>query len=424
MYKLIKRYQESDFFRNALKLISGTMIAQIISYAISPVISRIYSTEEMGDFGLYSRIIAFISAVAMARFELSLPLPKNDSHSYLLFRLALKIALYTFGISSIIGGVYLLLNPFSYALFFFVLITLVSSIFIIIISLGTNWAIRKKNFSVISRSRISNSLFSNGFRLIFGLLGFGSIGLLLSSLGGYILSSIGFVKIFVTDRVFFRKYKSKKKTFVLVTEYKDLPLINLPHVLTDLGRDLLIAFLIVYSFGKDYFGSYTYSVMILSLPIALIGQAIGQVFFNKCSELINSGSSVYLLLKRTLIILSLSAILPFTILFFFGKEIFSFIFGSNWALAGYFSEILAVGTFFNFIISPLSNLPIVLKKQKQYFILGLISTLTQIFIIGILPMFIGKTDQSFIIIMWSMSLSQAILLIITTFIFLNYAKDK
>jgi O-antigen/teichoic acid export membrane protein len=47
MHKLIKSYQESDFFRNALKLISGTMIAQIISYAISPIISRIYSIEDM-----------------------------------------------------------------------------------------------------------------------------------------------------------------------------------------------------------------------------------------------------------------------------------------------------------------------------------------------------------------------------------------
>jgi teichuronic acid exporter len=424
MYKLIKSYQESDFFRNALKLISGTMIAQIISYAISPIISRIYSTEDMGDFGLYSRIIAFISAIAMARFELSLPLPKNDSHSYLLFRLAIKIALYTFGICFIIGLVYLFIMPFSYALLFFVLITLISSVFLILISLGTNWAIRKKNFSVISRSRISNSVFSNGFRLLFGLIGFGSIGLLFSSLLGYILSSIGFIKIFFVDRVFFRSYKSKKKTLVLVTEYKDLPLINLPHVLTDLGRDLLIAFLIVYFFGKNYFGSYTYSIMILSLPIALIGQAIGQVFFNKCSELINIGRSVYPLLKKTLLILLVSAILPFTILFFFGRDIFSFVFGANWDLAGYFSEILAVGTFFNFIISPLSNLPIVLKKQKQYFVLGLVSTIIQIFIIGVLPMIIGTSDKSFIILMWSMSISQAILLIITAFIFLNYAKNK
>lgn len=424
MHKLIKSYQESDFFRNALKLISGTMIAQIISYAISPIISRIYSIEDMGDFGLYSRIIAFISAIAMARFELSLPLPKNDSHSYLLYRLAIKIALYTFGICFIIGLIYLFVTPFSYSLLFFVIITLISSIFLILISLGTNWAIRKKNFTVISRSRISNSVFSNGFRLLFGLIGFGSFGLLVSSLLGYILSSIGFIKIFLADRVFFRSYKSKKKTLVLVTEYKDLPLINLPHVLTDLGRDLLIAFLIVYFFGKSHFGSYTYSIMILSLPIALIGQAIGQVFFNKCSELINSGGSVYLLLKRTLVILFFSAIVPFTVLFFFGRDIFAFIFGSNWAIAGYFSEILAIGTFFNFIVSPLSNLPIVLKKQKQYFILGLVSTISQIFIIGILPMIIGTSDNSFVILMWSISISQAFLLIVTTFIFLKYAKDS
>lgn len=421
---LKSNYLRSEFLRNALTLISGTMIAQIISYSISPIISRIYSTEEMGDFGLYSRIVAFISAIAMARLELSLPLPKSDSHSYLLFRLALKIALLTFGISFLIGIVYLFSNPFSISLLLFVLITLFSAVFIIVINLGTNWAIRKKNFKAISRSRISNSIFSNGTRLLFGLFGFGSIGLILSSLVGYIISSMGFIRVFLFDRNFFKNYKSKKKTYILVTEYKDLPLVNLPHVLIDLGRDLLIAFLIVYYFGKDLFGSYTYSIMILGLPIALIGQAIGQVFFNKCSEIVNKGGSVNSLLKRTLMILSLSSIIPFTVLFFFGSDLFSFVFGENWQFAGRCAEILAIGTFFNFLISPLSNLPIVLKKQKQYFVLGLISTVNQIFIVGVLPLIIGKSEESFILMMWAISLSQAILLIVTTFIFLNYAKDK
>ena len=421
--KLKSGYLQSEFLRNAMTLISGTVIAQIISYSISPIISRIYSTEEMGDFGLYSRIIAFISAVAMARLELSLPLPKNDFHSYLLFRFALRIALLTFGISFLIGIVYLLVNPFSISLLLFVLIPLISAVFIILINLGTNWAIRKKNFKVISRSRISNSLFSNGFRLVFGLIGFGSIGLILSSLVGYIISSVGFLRMFLVDRTFFKNYKSKKKTYILVTEYKDLPLINLPHVLIDLGRDLLIAFLIVYFFGKDMFGSYTYSVMILGLPIAIIGQAIGQVFFNKCSEIVNEGKSVYPLLRRTLLILAFSSIIPFTVLFFFGSDLFAFIFGANWKMAGYMSEILAIGTFFNFLISPLSNLPIVLNKQKQYFLLGLTSTISQIFIIGILPLIIGTSIDAFMTIMWAMSISQAVILILTTFIFLKYAKD-
>jgi O-antigen/teichoic acid export membrane protein len=414
----------SEFFRHTLTLISGTTIAQIISYAISPIISRIYSTEEMGDFGLYTRIIAFISAIAMARLELSLPLPKNDSHSYLLFRLAIKIALLTFGISTLLGILYLILNPFSVFLLFFVLITLFSSVFLIFINLATNWAIRKKNFKVISRSRISNSVFSNGFRLVFGLLGLGSIGIVLSSLVGYVISSIGFLRIFLSDRNIFKAYKSKKKTYVLFFEYKDLPFINLPHVLIDLGRDMLIAFLIIYYFGKDHFGSFTYSIIILSLPISLIGQAIGQVFFNKCSNMVNNDESVFGLLKRTLSILGLISIIPFILLFFFGSELFSFVFGSTWETAGYYSEILSIGTFFNFLVSPLSNLPIVLKKQKQYFIIGLASSISQIIIIGVLPVIIGITNDAFTIILYILSITQSIIFIFTAFVFLSYAKKK
>jgi O-antigen/teichoic acid export membrane protein len=360
----------------------------------------------------------------MARLELSLPLPKNDSHSYLLFRLAIKIALLTFGISTLLGILYLILNPFSVFLLFFVLITLLSSVFLIFINLATNWAIRKKNFKVISRSRISNSVFSNGFRLVFGLLGLGSIGIVLSSLVGYVISSIGFLRIFLSDRNIFKAYKSKKKTYVLFFEYKDLPFINLPHVLIDLGRDMLIAFLIIYYFGKDHFGSFTYSIIILSLPISLIGQAIGQVFFNKCSNMVNNDESVFGLLKRTLSILGLISIIPFILLFFFGSELFSFVFGSTWETAGYYSEILSIGTFFNFLVSPLSNLPIVLKKQKQYFIIGLASSISQIIIIGVLPVIIGITNDAFAIIIYILSITQSIIFIFTAFVFLSYAKKK
>jgi O-antigen/teichoic acid export membrane protein len=49
----------------------------------------------------------------------------------------------------------------------------------------------------------------------------------------------------------------------------------------------------------------------------------------------------------------------------FGDVIFAFIFGNEWKISGEFSQVLALWLFFVFITSPLSNLLIVLEKQKE-----------------------------------------------------------
>ena len=76
----------SDLFKSFTVLFSGTLIAQIIGYAVAPILTRLYSTAEMGEMLYYMRIIAFISSIATLRYEAALPLPKRDEHSYLMYR--------------------------------------------------------------------------------------------------------------------------------------------------------------------------------------------------------------------------------------------------------------------------------------------------------------------------------------------------
>lgn len=53
-------------------LLSGTIIAQVIGYALAPVLTRLYSTAEMGELALYMRVTGF-AAIATLRYEAALP---------------------------------------------------------------------------------------------------------------------------------------------------------------------------------------------------------------------------------------------------------------------------------------------------------------------------------------------------------------
>ena len=415
------KIKNNEFLKSVMVLTSGTVIAQIISYLITPLLTRIYSTEEMGDLGVYMRAVGFISALATARYELSLPLPKNDKHSFILYRLSLKIASYILLACAFIGIIYILARPFSWDEVIFVSITLLSSVFLIMINLGTNWSIRMKQFNKISYSKISNSLSSNLLRWIFGWFGWGSFGLLFATLIGFFLSSLSFVKELLQLSKGHGSI-SKKEMYVLGREYRQFPFVSLPHTLIDLGRDLLVATLIISFFSKDIFGSFNHSYTILRLPLMVIGASIGQVFFNRCSVMINEGKEIYPLLRKTMIILFALSIIPFGMIFFIGEPLFAFVFGSEWGVSGYYSEIMSIWLMFNFLISPVSNIPIILNRQKEYFILGLVGTAMQLFCFGVMPLIIGTTSQDFITILWAVSFSQSAYLVFGVFYALYISK--
>ncbi|MDD2981786.1 MAG: lipopolysaccharide biosynthesis protein [Crocinitomicaceae bacterium] len=419
---MIKKWLKNDFLKSVLVLMTGTVLAQIFGFLISPILTRIYTPEQMGELNIYLRAVGFIAALATARYELSLPLPKSEQHAYLLYRLSFRIARNIFIVCILASGIYLLTVDFSRATFWLIFFVLISSVAVVFSNLGTNWAIRTKQFKRISFFRMSNSLINNSLKWVFGVFGLGTIGLLLASFIGSTLSTLPFLKDWLKIRKQYTPFHSKPKTKVLIRAYREFPMVNLPHVLVDYGKDLLLAFFMVFYFSKEVFGWYSHSYMILQLPIALIGAAIGQVFFNKCAELVNEGKSTVGILKKTVRTLFLISILPFSVLFFFGEDLFAFVFGQNWRESGVYSEIMSIWFFMSFMTSVTSTLPTILRRQKQFFVLGIISAVIQIFCFGVLPMLIGKTDESFITILYVVSIIQSIFFIYVLIRIFAYAR--
>ncbi len=415
---------KSDFFRSITVLMSGTIAAQVIGYLVSPVITRIYTPEEMGELGLYMRIVGFLSAVVTARFELSLLLPKHEGHAFLLYKLAIRIM--------IITSLVMILFLFIYYLFtidqnsdtiIFALIALSSTIMVALINLGTNWSIRNDKFKQISLQRFINSSSSNGLKVVFGYLSFGSTGLLVASLIGYILSSFTYIR----DYLFLatKKYKnySVKKIRVLGMEHKQFPFVNLPHVLTDLGRDVLVGTIIVGLYSKETFGYFSLSYTMLKLPLVVIGASIGQVLYQKCTKLVNDNTPIYPFVKKAVLLLMSLSIVPFIIIFFFGEPLFVFVFGDQWATSGEYAQIMSVWLMMNFVISPLSGLPLILNRARDSFLVSVIGSIIQILGFIIIPIFLSS-GQTLTLSLYVVSISQAIYLIISVFIIMSYVKGN
>ena len=75
---MLKKFiPKSSYARNVITLMTGTGLAQAIPIAISPILTRLYSPEDFGTFGLYMAIVTIASVLVTGRYELAILLPKN-----------------------------------------------------------------------------------------------------------------------------------------------------------------------------------------------------------------------------------------------------------------------------------------------------------------------------------------------------------
>jgi len=376
---------KSDLVKSALLLSSGTVLAQGISYILMPFITRLYTPEDFGEFGMIMRIVAFLAVVGAGRYEFAIPLPKKNEHAFHIYRLTLRILIWTVSLSLISGIVFWLFKEDSNQLFFYIVLISAITGFTVFINIGRHWAIRMKWFKNITISTLLTSATSNIAKLFAGFAGLGVVGLALSTLLGLIVGSL----IFVFDAFGIYKIKEHKKSklrqAVMARRYNEFPKVNLPHYLIDGARELLIAFFLTLYLSTYVFGSYDHSFKMLKIPLLLVGVAISQVLYNRMSADFSIKKSIYPLLKRSVFTLVLIGIVPFGVIYFWGAPIFSFVFGDQWDLSGRIASALSPWLLANFVASSISMVPSIIGKLRWYFWVGMVLTAVQLLCFAFLP---------------------------------------
>lgn len=354
---------------------SGTMIAQLLSYIFIPIISRIYTPEQMAEMDLFVRFSAFGVAIATARYELAIPIVKSKVFAFRLFKFSLRLAFFVSAIFLTLAVIPIAWNGFQWDKTIYFGLVPVSIFLLAFYVLGNNWSLRNKLFQKMSYARMAVSFGGNISKVLLGLLNFGYLGLIIGGIIGQLASCYWFFKDFSRNKKKYPVKAMERPSKLLAKQQIDFPKVNLPHVLMETGKDILVAIIILDFFGKADFGLYGQSYRVLRMPLVFAGAALGQVFFQKCAEMVNQGKSIFPLLLKAVRTLFLLSIVPFSIIFFFGEELFSFILGENWRLAGRYSEIMTFWLALNFIVSPLSSIPLVIGRQKEFFYLAIMGAI-------------------------------------------------
>lgn len=118
-------------------------------------------------------------------------------------------------------------------------------------------------------------------------------------------------------------------------------------------------------FGTTIGGYYAITNRVLNAPVAAVGAAFGDVYKNEAfkeKELAGSYSEVF---NKSLKILLIIGVIPFTVLMFTAPSLFGFIFGSTWEGAGTMSSIMTPMYLAKFIAVPLSFALVISNKHYE-----------------------------------------------------------
>jgi O-antigen/teichoic acid export membrane protein len=368
--KITKKIQQSDFVKNVLTLATGNVLGQVIGLSLTLVLTRIYTPEDFGSFGLMMAISSGIAIIISMRYELAIMRPKDDSDAFKVLILALFVCVLITLISAIIITLLVLLN--SNIPKWSLLIPLMA-FSIGIFQIFNNWANRQKKYKKIAASRIIASSVNSTTSIGFGLLNIGGFGLFLGNLIGQIISSLNLINI----RILVKNIKITKVSELKfwAKRYKDMPQTNLFQAIIDLYLTNGLVYLIPIYFSNSILGFYSFSMRILQAPVSFVGSAIAQVFYQKATDTFHANKDLNQIVKQTILKSSLIALPLPVILVLFGPDVFAFIFSKNWRIAGEYSQILAPWIYFDFIRMTVSQLPIILTKQKHLLFTSLLGSI-------------------------------------------------
>ncbi len=379
---------------------TGTAVAQVIGFSLTPVISRLFSPSDFGIFGSFNSVATIIAAGATLQYTQALMLPKEKVDAIYLFIISclctfiitLLCLIATMSLPETLNG--LMKTSGIWGLVLLVVATLIS---------GLNqscqaWSVRAKAFKHTSASQVVRSLSSNGMQIGFGyLIKAGSVGLIVSSIIADILASLNLARVVLRDLAEL-SYKIKwKRVRLLAKDYRDFPLYSASmNVINSLSLGLPVL-LLAHFYGTMVAGAYAFGMRILSAPMGFVLTAMRQVLFQKAAEVYNDGDRLMPLYLKFTVGLFAVAFFPSLVIFIWAPQLFSWIFGVEWHMAGEFVQSLVLWMMFMFCNLPAVLFARIIRIQRKMFIYDLVLLSLRALVLFGGGMYLSAVDTIFLV---------------------------
>jgi O-antigen/teichoic acid export membrane protein len=373
---MLKQYfsGRSAFAKNIIALVSGTALAQVVNFAFSILLARLYTPADFGVLSVFLTIVSFAIVVSAGKYDVALVASQNREEAKGLASLGIIITIIAAVLTLL--GVWIVYatpiniyqqNPVRRWFYFIPVSIMLLSVFQVL----WMWNVREKRFKSISFIRPLEAFVINGLCII--LKGYKAFGLLAGTLSGqFISASIITVMSFSKEGkgIFFTPFKRLKE---LALKYSDFPKINILQGFVETLQMGMVILVATNYFSAAEVGFYAYCMRVLQAPARLVTLPLAHVFFAEASEQYREGKPLYPLVKRVTYQAGLWLIAIPVVLIVAGPMLFRIIFGAQWQEAGVYAAILSPWIFLDMIRGPIVQVASIIGKQHKILVISIVS---------------------------------------------------
>ncbi|WML85850.1 lipopolysaccharide biosynthesis protein [Thiothrix subterranea] len=342
--------------------------------AFTPIITRLYDPETFGLLGTFMAILAIFTPIAALTYPVAIVLPKSDADAVNLAKLSVGFAFGAAGIVALVifffgDGIAQHLNVQSIA--GFLLLIPLAMLFSAFHQILQQWLIRKKQFKITARIAVVQSLLINLTKAGLGwLYPFAAVLIVLSTFGNalhamLLLLSIRTQPMALPVRDEIDKRSSRPSNIkTLAKRHRDFPLYRAPQVMINAFSQSLPILMLASFFDPVAAGFYTLGKMVMGIPSALIGKAVGDVFYPRITEAASNKENLSKLIVKATLALAAVGFTPFMVVIIFGPSLFAFVFAAEWVEAGEYASWLALWLYTMFLTNACATAVIVIEQQK------------------------------------------------------------
>lgn len=400
---------------------AGSGISQFIPILAIPILTRIYTPDEIGGLAVFIALFAILSIIAGGRYEYAVIMPDDDRTGIRLLHIAAILSILSgtvlFVITMLFGGSIssALGIPFLAPWLWLLPLAVTGQGLFMTFSFGLN---RVKSYQDISAGKISQTGSTAVIQILTGLSGWGLAGLVIGKTVGVIISAFWLIARLAKKAPFFFAREHSHDLRCTALEYSNYPKYNAPHAfITNVSNNLPVI-LFVSFFTETIAGFYAMAIRASLAPVQIISTATGQVLGKRLAEKKHSGDDLHAYVKKVILYFSLVGLIPFGLLFIAGPTFFGLVLGSEWAITGVYVRIIIPFVFLTFVTQPLSYIPLLFEKQKKAFGIYLFSL-----VLRMSGIFTGILMDSFYLSLGLYSITGVIVLLYHLYWYLRLCKS-
>ncbi|NNH00084.1 oligosaccharide flippase family protein [Acinetobacter sp. ANC 5414] len=317
------------------------LVGAIMTFIALPFLTRLYSVNDFGQYGVALAFVSVLSTVANLRLDQALLVAKPEHQKSLIFESSVFSLIFSILSAVVIGLIYDAEMAVAIALGVFAN-TLIQSVYNYKFAHEAEWFCAGLN--------IFRSLIIVAVQLSLPLM------LNINLLNSYSVSSLVMIMVLLIYVLNQHLYQVSWNAF---KNYKDFIFSNTPHALLNSFSHNLPYYVVAHFVGFQAVGFYSIVERTLRVPINLMSQTIRQFFIRKFYQQ-NSATEA---LKNS-VFLSLVSLPFFAIFFVLPESFYLMIFGQAWQGIVTYFQILALG-YWAVFCNPPSSAYLIAKRQSH-----------------------------------------------------------